>query len=107
MGIVDAISSEWRNIIKENTYSEPFQLNEDRFQLPVMRSAIIMYFYGVNKLLLLSRRAERHVRPPSRPSFYIYMRYRKTVNKLFAFKIVDSPVCTFCENEDDSLEHLF
>ena len=30
-----------------------------------------------------------------------------TNDKLFAFKIVDSPVCTFCENEDESLEHLF
>ena len=36
MGKVDTIPSEWRNITKENTYSEPFQLNEDCFQLPVM-----------------------------------------------------------------------
>ena len=30
-----------------------------------------------------------------------------TNDKLFAFKIVDFPVRTFCENEDESLEHLF
>jgi len=27
--------------------------------------------------------------------------------KLFAFKIVDSPYCTFCKNEAESPEHLF
>ena len=30
-----------------------------------------------------------------------------TNDKLFAFKIVDSPVCTFCESEDEPLEHMF
>ena len=25
---------------------------------------------------------------------------------LFAFKIVDSPLCTFCKKEEESLEHL-
>ena len=29
-----------------------------------------------------------------------------TNNKLFAFKIVDSPYCAFCNNEEESLEHL-
>ena len=30
-----------------------------------------------------------------------------TNEKLFAFKIVDSPYCTFCENEVESTEQLF
>ena len=30
-----------------------------------------------------------------------------TNEKLFAFKIVDSPYCTFCKNEVESTEHLF
>ena len=29
-----------------------------------------------------------------------------TNSKLFAFKIVDSPLCTFCKKEEESLEHL-
>lgn len=30
-----------------------------------------------------------------------------TNDKLFAFKTVDSPYCTFCKNEVESTEHLF
>ena len=30
-----------------------------------------------------------------------------TNEKLFRFKMIDSPLCTFCQTEDESPEHLF
>jgi len=29
-----------------------------------------------------------------------------TNDKLFRFKMIESPLCTFCQKEDESLEHL-
>ena len=38
--------------------------------------------------------------------YKILNRILYTNSKLFAFKIVDSPLCTFCKKEEESLEHL-
>ena len=60
---------------------------------------------GRKYTICLKRHFRHKIKSVSQHKFLNRIIY--TNEKLFAFKIVDSPYCTFCENEVESTEQLF
>ncbi len=139
MGIVNAITSGWLSIIKNNSSTKRIDFNENSFYLPVKGekldvsscSSKIVYKESISfKAVPPTARAKWEEQYPTlsedkwkkiyslafnvtldtklRAFKYIFLnRIAYTNEKLFAFKITDSPLCTFCKKEVESTEHLF
>ena len=138
MGIVNALPSEWRSIMKGNAFTPTSPLNESSYFLSVkgemmdivnIRSKMCTRnFVPINQPRLTAQAKWEGNYPtllgkwtkiyslPFKATLDTKLRvfqYRflnrivYTNDKLFPFKIVDSPYCAFCKNEVESPEPFF
>ena len=137
MGIINAIPNEWRLIIKQrqqHAYSpsnETIQINIDGVNVDLLKvtSKMIYNEFKRKKQTTPSAQINLNQKYPELSVEWkkIYslpftvttetkireFQYKLlnnivfTNDKLFRFKMIDSPFCAFCQTEVESLEHLF
>lgn len=137
MGIINAIPNEWRLIIKQrqqHVYSpsnETIQINIDGVNVDLLKvtSKMIYNEFKRKKQTTPSAQIKLNQKYPELSVEWkkIYslpftvttdtkireFQYKLlnnivfTNDKLFRFKMIDSPFCAFCQTEVESLEHLF
>ena len=137
MGIFNAIPSDWRAILKQNHGQHPTPLNDfielnidgTYVNLLKLTSKMIYKRFKIKKQTPPSAQEKLTSKYPelstdwkqiytlafnvaqdtkSREFQYnILNNIVFTNDKLFRFKMIDSPLCAFCREEVESLEHLF
>ena len=132
MGVVSAIPNEWRSTIKgKSVHVDPHPFIENSFRVPI-RGKMFDLSSVSSKILYREFRSRKEIPPTAQAKFKeeypslsiewkeIYslafnvtldtnlrvFQYKLLNRIIFTNKLVDSPSCTFCKTNEESLEHL-
>ena len=107
MSIVDALPWEWKRIIRQSAQHPPSHIG-DACYLKMEDSEEALSKVS-SKLLYVAFKSRKQVTPTAQKKFQEKFPQLQTDwrEKLFRLKMIDSPLCTFCKREIESIEHLF
>ena len=132
MGVLDAIPKEWCSIIKTNPNCAPSAMDQTCFEL-IIAGKVIDLASASLKLIYNEFHSLKQTPATAKAKIDLAIDWKKlyssafettldtklrefqykilnliifTNEKLCRFKMVDSPLCAFCNAEEESLEHL-